>query len=68
MTTIHHDNGAAFGRRTKFFRDNPTTGGIEWIYGADFAGGSCNWITYHPGNGSSVSGMIEKGMFLSRLD
>lgn len=30
MTAIYHDNGRAFGRSTRLFRN--TDGGVEWIY------------------------------------
>ena len=67
VPTIHHDNGAALGRRTRFFRDCQTTGAIQWLYGADYANGSSDWLTYYPGAGLSVADLIKQGMFLSRL-
>ena len=68
MTTIHHDNGAAFGRRTRFFRNSPETNAIQWLYGVDYASGSGAWLTYYPGAGLSVADLIAQGMFLSRLE
>lgn len=63
---IYHDNGRAFGRRTRFFRD--TEGGVEWMYGVDYAEGSTRWFFFHPGAGQSIEDMKRNGMFLSRLD
>lgn len=66
MTDIYHDNGRAFGRRTRFFRD--AEGGVEWMYGVDYAAGSRRWFFFHPGAGKSIEEMKRSGMFLSRLD
>ncbi len=63
---IYHDNGRAFGRRTRFFRD--TEGGVEWMYGVDYANGDNRWYAFHAGAGSSIDEMKRAGMFLSRLD
>jgi hypothetical protein len=63
---IYHDNGAAFGRRTRFFRDSET--GIEWMYGVDYCNGSTRWYAFHAGACMSIAGMKDNGMFLSRLD
>ena len=62
---IYHDNGRAFGRQTRFFRE--TSGGIEWMYGVDYANGSTRWYAFHPGVGQSIAGLKAGGMFLSRL-
>lgn len=66
MAEIYHDNGSAFGRRTRVFRD--TDGGVEWMYAVDYAGGSDRWFFFHPGAGQSIDAMKRGGMFLSRLD
>lgn len=63
---IYHDNGRAFGRRTRFFRE--CDGGIEWMYGVDYAGGSTRWYAFHPGMGRTIADLKLGGMFLSRLD
>jgi hypothetical protein len=64
---IYHDNGAAFGRRTRFFRDC-ATGGVEWIYAVEYAGGATCWKTFYPGSGLHIAGLKDGGMFLSRLE
>lgn len=66
MTEIYHDNGRAFGRRTRFFRD--TEGGVEWLYAVDYATGCKRWYAFHPGAGKSIDDLKRSGMFLSRLD
>lgn len=66
-TEIYHDNGRAFGRRTRFFRD-AELGGVEWMYGVDYANGDNRWYAFHAGAGSSIDEMKRAGMFLSRLD
>ena len=63
---IYHDNGRALGRRTRFFRD--TEGGVEWMYGVDYANGDNRWYAFHAGAGRSIDEMKRAGMFLSRLD
>lgn len=66
-TSIYHDNGAAFGRRTRFFRDCET-GGVEWLYAVDWCGPAPRWYTFHPGNGVNIACLKDNGMFLSRLE
>lgn len=66
MRDIYHDNGRAFGRKTRFFRN--TDGGVEWMYGVDYASGSDRWYFFHPGAGKSIDELKRNGMFLSRLD
>lgn len=65
---IFHDNGAAFGRRTRFFRDC-ATGGVEWMYGVDYSNGCNRWYCFHP---AAMTGTVKSikagGMFLSRLE
>ena len=68
MTDIYHDNGAAFGRRTRMFRDCQT-GGVEWMYGVDFANGCTRWYGYlATGKAETVATLKDAGMFLSRLE
>jgi hypothetical protein len=65
---IYHDNGAAFGRRTRFFR-NADIGGVEWIYGVDYANGDRGWMIYMAtGFHETIASLKAGGMFLSRLD
>jgi hypothetical protein len=65
---IYHDNGAAFGRRTRFFR-NADIGGVEWMYGVDYANGDWRWYGYmSTGFHETISSLKASGMFLSRLD
>jgi hypothetical protein len=67
MSEIYHDNGAAFGRRTRFFRDAPE-GGVEWIYGVDYANGGRRWYGYlATGRCETIQSLKASGMFLSRL-
>lgn len=63
---IYHDNGAAFGRRTRFFREAQT--GIEWMYGVDYCNGDSRWYALHSAIGRTIAELIDAGMFLSRLD
>lgn len=65
---IYHDNGAAFGRRTRFFR-NADIGGVEWMYGVDYANGDRGWVLYMAtGFHETIASLKASGMFLSRLD
>ena len=64
---IYHDSGKAFGRRTRFVRD-AEGGGVEWMYGADYASGDTRWYALSPSIGTSIDAMKRAGMFLSRLD
>ena len=64
---IYHDNGRAFGRRTRFFRD-AASGGVEWIYGVDYANGDNRWYTFHAWAGSSIADLKRNGMLLLRLE
>lgn len=65
---IYHDNGAAFGRRTRFFRNSPL-GGVEWMYGVDYANGDRRWYGYmSTGFHETIASLKASGMFLSRLD
>ena len=65
---IYHDNGAAFGRRTRFFR-NAGIGGVEWMYGVDYANGARDWVPYmSTGRHETIASLKASGMFLSRLD
>lgn len=67
MAEIYHDNGRAFGRRTRFFR-NAKNGGVEWMYGVDYANGDDRWYAFMAmGNVQSVEQLKRDGMFLSRL-
>lgn len=67
--SIYHDNGAAFGRRTRFFRNAPDNSGVQWIYGVDYAGGSTDWLCYMATGGhETIASLKTSGMFLSRLD
>lgn len=62
---IYHDNGRAYGRRTRMFRE--TDGGIEWMYGVDYSSGCTRWYCFYPGAGKSIDDLKRDGMFLSRL-
>lgn len=64
---IYHDNGAAFGRRTRFFR-NSEGGGVEWMYGADYANGDRRWYAFGAVPDATIEKLKDGGMFLSRLD
>lgn len=63
---IYHDNGAAFGRRTRFFRNAPL-GGVEWMYGVDYANGDRRWYGYGLSAHETIASLQASGMFLSRL-
>lgn len=66
--SIYHDNGAAFGRRTRFFR-NAKDGGVEWMYGVDYANGSDRWYGYmSTGGWETIASLKISGMFLSKVD
>lgn len=68
MTEIYHDNGAAFGRRTRVFRDGPN-GGVEWMYGADWASGDTRWYGYlSTGKQETIASLRISGMDLSRFE
>jgi len=64
---IYHDNGAAFGRRTRFFRNAPL-GGVEWMYAVDWANGDRRWYGFGMSPDNSIEKLKQSGMFLSRLD
>lgn len=64
---IYHDNGAAKGRRTRFFRD-AAGGGVEWIYGADYANGDRRWYAFNVMPDATIEKLKASGMFLSRLE
>lgn len=64
---IYHDNGAAFGRRTRFFRDCEN-GGVEWMYAVDYANGDNRWYAFLAVPGATIAKLKADGMFLSRLD
>ena len=65
MAYIYSDNGAAFGRRTRYFRD--CEGGVEWIYGVDYANGSTRWYGFGCGPDNSISEMQKTGYYLARV-
>lgn len=67
MTEIYSDNGAAFGRRTRLFR-NGAHGGVEWIYAVDYAGGDRRWYGYGMAPDCSIAELQADGMFLSRIE
>lgn len=68
MTQLYHDNGAAFGRRTRYFR-NAAGGGVEWIYAVDHAGGCDRWYGYlATGGHETIASLQISGMDLVRLD
>lgn len=66
MAEIYHDNGRAFGRQTRVFRE--AGDGIEWMYGVDYANGSSRWYAFHPGVGKTIDALKQGGMFLSRFE
>lgn len=63
---IYHDNGRAFGRRTRFFRD-AENGGVEWMYGVDWASGDNRWYAFNTMPDATIAKLKAEGMFLSRL-
>ena len=65
MTYIYSDNGAAFGNRTRLFRD--CEGGVEWMFGVDYASGSDRWYGYGMEPDNSIAKLQAAGMFLSRI-
>ena len=67
MTDIYHDNGAALGNRTRFFKDG-ANGGVDWMYGVDYASGSDRWFAFGMQPGNSIAKLLASGMFLSRID
>ena len=67
MTQVYHDNGRADGRRTRFFRDGEN-GGVEWMYGVDYANGDTRWYGYGAQPGLTIERLKRGGMFLSRID
>ncbi|RWR30516.1 hypothetical protein D2T29_12660 [Sinirhodobacter populi] len=67
MSEAYTDNGAAFGRRTRVFRDCVTGCGVEWMYAVDYAGGDSRWYRFHPAAGGTVEGLQANGMKLTRF-
>lgn len=67
MTQLYHDNGAAFGRRTRYFR-NAAGGGVEWIYAVDWAGGDRRWYGFGMDGTATIAKLQAGGMFLSRIE
>jgi len=65
MAHIYSDNGAAQGRRTRLFRD--CSGGVEWMYGVDYAGGDTRWYGFGMTPNNSIKKLQADGMFLSRV-
>lgn len=65
---VFHDNGAAFGRRTRVFRDCQTGRGVEWMYAVDYASGNTRWYGFHPAGAGSIHTLQQGGMFLSRFE
>lgn len=63
---IYTDNGAAFGNRTRLFRN--TNGGVEWMYAVDYASGHDRWYGFGMQPNNSIDKLKSNGMFLSRLD
>ena len=62
MDDIYHDNGAALGRRTRYFR-NAAGGGVEWIYAVDFEGPAPRWYGYlSTGGWETVTSLMASGM------
>lgn len=64
---VYHDNGAAFGRRTRVFRDCSNGQGVEWMYGVDYAGGDTRWYGFYPAGNGTIASLQQGGMFLSRF-
>lgn len=61
---IYHDNGAAFGRRTRVFRNGPN-GGTEWQYAVDHANGDPRWYGYlATGGHETIASLQASGMDL----
>lgn len=66
--SIYHDNGRAFGRRTRVFR-NAEFGGVEWMYAVDYAQGDTRWYGYlATGGHETIASLKASGMFLSRFE
>lgn len=67
MDDIYHDNGAAYGRRTRYFR-NASGGGVEWMYAVDHAQGDDRWYGYlATGGHETIASLISGGADLVRV-
>lgn len=66
MSDIYTDNGAAFMRRTRVFR-NTGTGSTEWMYAVDYANGDKRWYAYGM-QPRTVEQLNADGMGLTKLD
>lgn len=67
-SNVYHDNGRAFGRRTRVFR-NGANGGVEWMYAVDWVGGDTRWYEFMSlGVLTNIKELIDGGMFLSRFE
>ena len=65
---IYSDNGASYGRRTRFFR-NCADGGVEWMYGVDYANGDTRWYGYMATGGwETIASLMITGMDLTPVD
>lgn len=66
---VYHDNGRAFGNRTRVFRD-AAGGGVEWMYGVDYANGDSRWYAFngYRGPANTIETLKRDGMFLSRFE
>ena len=62
---VYSDNGRAFGNRTRVFRECEH-GGLEWMYGVDYASGDDRWYCFYPAD--SIAQAKAQGMFLSRIE
>lgn len=67
MADVYSDNGAAFGNRTRVFRDG-ANGGVEWMYAVDWANGDRRWYGYGMSPDNSIDKLKKGGMFLSRIE
>ena len=68
MAQIYHDNGAAFGNRTRVFRECENGKGVEWMYAVDWAAGHRRWYGFGMSADNSIESLKSDGMFLSRIE
>lgn len=61
---IFHDNASDLGLRTRVFRESQT-GGVEWMYAVDLAGGETRWFEFMPlGQAQTIEALKHNGMKL----
>ena len=65
---IYSDNGAAFGRRTRVFRNCPNSLGVEWQYAVDHANGDPRWYGYGTCPQETIASLVITGMALRPIN